>query len=88
MLFNALPIPKAGADPVKAWMPGTWRLGGQEKIALAPLQHYSPARIAAATHVVTLHSCEEYSQAVAAAGLQAPPAPAGGSFTLSRDAGI
>lgn len=58
--FDAELLPR-DLDPDRSgWIPGMWKIRGNLRMAMAPLQHYGRAKVERVTHVASLHRCPQY----------------------------
>jgi hypothetical protein len=63
------------ARPEDGWVPGSWTVGRQVRLAMAPLTHYGQERQRTARRVAVLHDCPQYREARAQGSTHAPKIP-------------
>lgn len=62
--FNAELLPRDLDPDNTGWLPGTWKIRGRNRMAMAPMQHYGRLKLARVSHVAILHRCPNYEAAM------------------------
>lgn len=61
--FDAELLPRHLDPDNSGWLPGTWKIQGRDRMAMAPMHHYGRRKMARVSHVAVLHRCPNYELA-------------------------
>jgi hypothetical protein len=58
--FNMELLPRELDHADNGWLPGLARVGGRERMTMAPITFYGRDKVARVTHVAIVHRCAQY----------------------------